>query len=34
MKIIGWITIHLEGSAVSEYSPVYDMKEWINDRSQ
>lgn len=34
VKIIGWITIYLEGSAVAEYSPVYDMKEWINDRSK
>lgn len=30
MKIIGWITMYVDGSSVGECSPVYDMKEWLD----
>jgi hypothetical protein len=29
MKIIAWISIETNGSAVVQYSPVYDLKDWI-----
>ena len=29
MKIIAWVSIEQDGSAVVQYNPVYDLKEWL-----
>jgi len=29
MTIIAWVSIEQEGSAVVQYNPVYDLKEWL-----
>jgi hypothetical protein len=29
MTIIAWVSIEQDGSAVVQYNPVYDLKEWL-----